>query len=233
MIGRTPRFAALVATAALLGALTGCSKSSPSPETTVTVVVTPTPSTTASTPASTATASTTASASSTPTSSEPAHATKLPGDCDSLLPISTIAPALGHSITGKTAFVVGTAEKDIGRLAYLNCRYGLNGDGKAPMLEIGVSLYNTAAQASRRIPATTADYANHGASDATAAVGGQQAHILTGGVGQGYAAPTLVMAERQRTIAITLNDPKTKAADVQSVLTKIAAVVLEQTQPTR
>jgi hypothetical protein len=230
MIGRAIRITAAALAATLLGLLTACSKSSsPRPDTTVTVVVTPTPSTTANT----ATSSSSSAAPSLTSSSPPAHATKLPGGCDALLPIITVEPALGHPLTGRTAFVIGTPEKDIGRLAYINCRYGVRSGGKAPMLEIGVSLYKTAAQAAQRIPATASDYINHGATDATATIGGQQAHILTGGRGTGYAAPTLVMADGQRTLAITLNDPKTKPADVRSVLVKIGDVALKQTQPTR
>ena len=43
--------------------------------------------------------------------------TRFSGDCYSLLSLYDVQQAIGHLIGGKTAFVVGLPEKNIGRLA--------------------------------------------------------------------------------------------------------------------
>lgn len=157
------------------------------------------------------------------------HMTALPGTCDSMLPLPLVDTALGRPITGNTAFVVGVAEKDIGRLTYLNCRYGLPAGAAAatatPKLEIGISLYQSAQDAARRIPITVDDYANHGASQSNITVDGVPAVVLTMGSGAGYASPTLVAASGQRTIAITLVE---NSANLTKDLTALAAVALQR-----
>jgi hypothetical protein len=137
---------------------------------------------------------------------------QLPGTCDSLLPAAAVDDALGRSLGGQTAFVVGLPEKDIGRLGYLNCRYGLPSGSAGSSAtavakaEIGVSLYKDAQAAAARIPATVDDYVAHAATSHTTQVNGQQATILTGGVGAGYADPTLVVASGQRTVAVSVHE---------------------------
>ncbi|MGI8761973.1 MAG: hypothetical protein ACR2LF_11915 [Jatrophihabitantaceae bacterium] len=158
--------------------------------------------------------------------------TKLPGTCDDLLPLSSIDTALGGPVAGRTAFVVGVAEKDIGRISYLNCRYGLPGGATTaptPRVEIGVSLYQTAALAAQRIPATVAAYLANGATQAPASVDGKPATILTGGVGTGYNAPTIVAVSGQRTIAVSLAADLAQGAEAAKRLTALAALAMKQT----
>lgn len=152
---------------------------------------------------------------------------ELPGTCDDLLPAAAVDNALGRSLGGTTAFVVGLPEKDIGRIGYLNCQYGLASATADPKAEIGVSLYLTDALAAKRIPATVDDYSAHGASAATSTVDGQQASILTGGRGVGYTDPTLVAADGQRTVAVSVHE----VAGTQATkdLTALAALALRQT----
>jgi hypothetical protein len=136
------------------------------------------------------------------------YMSSLPGTCAAMLPLSLIDARLGRAVKGATAFVVGAAEPTIGRMTYLNCRYGLPSGSAAatatPKLEIGISLYQSSVYAARRIPATVDDYANHGASETDVTVDGVHAAILTMASGDGYAEPTIVAASGQRTIAITL-----------------------------
>jgi hypothetical protein len=199
--------------------LTACSTSAPEPGTTVTV--------TRAEP-STATGSA-ASSGATPSPAAPAL-TRLPGTCDTMLPLPAIDTALGRAIKGRTAFVVGTAEANIARVSYLNCRYGLPAGAAArtatPIVEIGISLYSTAADAAKRVPVTVDDYANHGASQANATVDGVPVTVLAGGVGAGYSAPTLIAASDEVTIAITVVE---KAGAIASKdLTALAHLVLQQ-----
>ncbi|MCW2657342.1 MAG: hypothetical protein JWR06_1535 [Jatrophihabitans sp.] len=157
--------------------------------------------------------------------------TKLPGTCDTLLPLSIVDAALGGPVTGRTAFVVGLPEKDIGRLSYLNCRYGLPGGAAqaTPKVEIGVSLYRTSALAARRIPATVGDYVAHGSSESAATVGGKPATILVGGRGSGYASPTIVMVSGQRTIAISVAAALAPAAKRTKTLAALAELAMNRT----
>ena len=171
--------------------------------------------------------STNSGGSSSPVAIPSAHQTKLPGTCDDLLPLSAVEGALGRPVNGLTSFVVGVAEPDIGRIGYLNCRYGLANATAAPLLEIGVSLYRTPAQAAARIPATVADYANHNATSAPVQIAGATGSLLTGGAGMGYTDPTLVAAAAQRTVAITLAAKAT--TDPTKDLTALATLALTVT----
>jgi hypothetical protein len=120
-----------------------------------------------------------------------------------MLPSPAVANALGRPVNGQTAFVVGVAEPDIGRVATVNCRYGLPDAPTAnavPVVEIGVSLYDTVDDAAKRIPATVDDYVAHGATKTGTTVAGTPATILTGGTGTGYTAATIVLAAGQRTV---------------------------------
>lgn len=166
-------------------------------------------------------------------STAPGARTKLNGSCDTRMPSSAVMATLGRNIAGETSFVVGTAEPDIGRIGYLNCRYGLPKNSATPdptpMIEIGVSLYSTPDKASARIPATVEDYQAHGAQSSSATVAGHQATILTGGTGPGFTSPTIVLAADQRTVAVSL-DPSATTADKRSAdLVKLAEFALQRT----
>jgi hypothetical protein len=157
---------------------------------------------------------------------------KLSGTCDSLLPQVDIEQTVGVRFTGKTAFVVGVAEKNIGRLAYLNCRYGLAaGAGATPDVEIGISLYNTPEQARRRLAGTVDDYRGHGATQSPATVSGMDATLLSGGGGAGYDVPLLVVASGQRTVAVSVVEKLVAPSRRGAVMAKVAALALDRTAP--
>lgn len=184
------------------------------PVTTVTVTRHPAP-----TPRSSAATSAPASA---PTS---AVLAKLPGSCDDMLPLPVVENALNRNVPGLTAFVVGVAEPDIHRLGYVNCRYGLATAQSPPAIEIGISLYRTAADAAARIPATVDDFTAHGATASDTTVSGAPAQLLTGGSGAGY-GPTIVLASGQRTVAVTLAPSATRNS--RGDLTTLAALALQR-----
>jgi len=188
--------------------------------------------TTPSTPPGSAT-STTASTSAAPsTSASPTKlVTKLHGTCDTLLPQPEVEDLMGIHFVGKNAYVVGVAEKNIGRLGYLNCRYGLGTSGKgSPTVEVGISLYTTPAQAKKRLSGTVTDYLDHGATRSTTEVAGNDATLLVG-KGTGYDVPLLVVASDQRTVAVSVAENLLSAAKREPAMVKLVALALDRTAP--
>jgi hypothetical protein len=157
---------------------------------------------------------------------------KLSGNCDSLLPQVDVEQTMGVRFAGKTAFVVGVPEKNIGRLGYLNCRYGLSGSAAAtPATEIGVSLYETPQQAQKRLAGTIDDYRSHGATQTPATVSGVEGTLLVGGSGAGYDVPLLVVASGQRTVAVSVVDQLLAPSKRGAVMAKVAALAMQRTAP--
>jgi hypothetical protein len=175
----------------------------------------------------------------TPSSMQPASSaaitsppkTALAGTCDSLLPWSDVRRLAGAGLSVRTAFVVGVADKTIGRLAYLNCRYGMPPTGVTgqPQIEVGISLYQTPRQAQDRIDGTVSDYADHGAADRNVTVGQVHGALLTGGVGTGYDVPLLVVASDQRTVAVSMTAGLLGSAAQLQAMTGIVKLALERT----
>lgn len=194
------------------------------------VTVTAAPRTPSSPATTTPSGSATTSGSPTPTA---AQLTKLNGTCDTLLPDASVFDAIGASLPGTHAFVVGKPEPDIGRIGYLNCRYGVTGTGAAatPAIEIGVSLYATDAKAAARITATVDDYTAHGATGSAVKVGGVSATMLTGGAGDGYAVPLLVVSSGQRTVAVSIADSVAAGRKAVTDATALAGLTLDRTAP--
>jgi hypothetical protein len=212
----------------MLGLVAACSSSKPAKIVTVTV---PASSPAASSPA--ATGSPTTSAASSPTSTPtPTHMSAIKGTCENLLPDYDIVDAIGGTpLSGVDAFVVGTPDPTIGRIAYLNCRYGVTGTGTAatPAIEIGVSLYATSAKAAVRITATVDDYEANGATSSDITVEGVPATMLTGGSGEGFDVPLLVLAFGQRTIAVSVADSVSTGDAAVSDATALATLALDRT----
>jgi hypothetical protein len=149
-----------------------------------------------------------------------------------LLPQVEVEDVMGTHFVGKNAYVVGVPEKNIGRLAYINCRYGLGVSGKAaPSVEVGISLYKSPAQAQKRLDGTVQDYRDHGATPASATVAGAEATMLAGGTARGYDVPLLVVASDQRTVAVSAAPNLLAAGQRQAAMEKLAALALERTNP--
>jgi hypothetical protein len=158
--------------------------------------------------------------------------TKLPGTCDDLLADYDVDQALGVTqLAGADQFVVGQPERDIHRIGYLNCRYGVTGAGAAatPKVEIGISLYETAKDAAARINATSQDYTAHGATSSDVPVGTHTGTLLTGGTGAGYAVPLLVAASGQRTVAVSIDPSVASGAQLKKAAVALAALALQRT----
>jgi hypothetical protein len=218
MIGRLPGISVCVVALTLLAACT-----SSRPTRVVTVTKTPT--------SATPTATTPPAESLTPTAT-PTLLTQLKGTCDTLLTDDSVFHAIGVTdLPGEDEFVVGKPEPAIHRLAYLNCRYGVTGKHATPAIEIGISLYSTGATAASRITATVEDYEAHGASSSEENVDGLPATMLTGGVGDGYDVPTLVVASGQRTVAVSIDDAVASGDKAVTDATALAALALKRTTP--
>ena len=226
MTTTTRRLSAATGTLAVLGVLLACSSSKPGATVTVTV-----PASRASSGLAAASTSPGSGATSTPASPTATHLRKLNGTCDTLLPGFSITQALGgRTLAGATAFVVGQPEPTIGRIGYLNCRYGVTGRGAAAnaKLEIGLSLYSTAARATARVGATVDDYTAHGATAADTKVAGRSGTMLTGGAGTGYDVPLLVVASGQRTVAVNVARTLATGAKATSAAVAVAALALNR-----
>jgi hypothetical protein len=215
IVGRRAVIAGLGAVLSL-AACTAAPKAGPT--TYVTVEATPPPS-------STAASSRSATPSAAPTV---ASMSRLPGECDGLLPAGSVEDAIGRAVNGDTDFVVGVADPQIGRVSYINCRYGLASKDAPPEIEIGVSLYRTAARAEARLKSTVDDYAQHGAQATQTVVAGRPATVLLGGSGAGY-GPTLVMAVGQRTVAVSLAPTAVPSDEITKDLTALAALATRRT----
>jgi hypothetical protein len=215
----------LVVVVAVVGVLAAaCTSSKPTRFVTVTTTPTPTVASSSSTPtATTSTPSPSVSAS---------HLTSFKGTCDTLLPDGAVFNAINiDPLSGADEFVVGKADPTIHRLAYLNCRYGVTSSRSTatPPIEIGVSLYETAAEAAQRITVTVDDYTAHGASATDTQVDGSPATMLTGGAGDGYDVPTLVTSSGQRTVAVSIDRAVATGAQAEKDATSLASLALDHT----
>jgi hypothetical protein len=221
---RLVRIAYCLAPLVLLAACT-----SSKPHRTVTVTVTPPGQSSPGSPASSGSNASSATTSPAPVAS---HQNKINGTCDTLLPDNSVFDAIHvNTLPGTDAFVVGKAEPDINRIAYLNCRYGVTGKGAAatPKVEIGISLYSSARKAADRISATVDDYSAHGATASDTTVSGGPATWLSGGVGADYEVPLLVASSGQRTVAVSV-DPSLASGDrARADATALAALALART----
>jgi hypothetical protein len=225
------RFAALpllvvvLCAGSVLAACKGATKKAP----TVTVQVTRTPSSaehsTPSHPKTSAKSSGHASPSGATLHAGPPMS-KLPGQCDGLLPTPAIVNAIGQKVRGAAVFVVGLPDHSIGRVGYINCRYG--GTKTAPAIEIQVSLYESDAKAEARIGPNRDDFVGHGAKATKTTVGGAPATLLVGASGAGY-APTIVMALGQRTIAVSIEKDAVKSDKLTHDLESLAFLAAQRT----
>jgi hypothetical protein len=110
---------------------------------------------------------------------------------------ATINKTLGKTLTGKSIYIKGVAEKSIGRTGRSTCRYGVR--GKSVPIEVGVSGYRTAAQAAARVKITVSVERDAGARASSTKVGTQPATMLLGQHGS-----LVVYGDSNRTVAVTL-----------------------------
>jgi hypothetical protein len=185
----------------------------------------PAPSPSPSTSASTSPVANVTTHSKHPPPTKPKY-TKLAGTCKTQLGADSINKVLGQKLAGSIEYGVGGSDPSINRLTFIDCKYG-NIRGKAPVVEIRVSLYRSEGDAADRIQATIQDFEQHGASASSTTVGGQHATLLLGANMLTY-GPTLVKVAGVRTIAITM---RPDWDNVQHLLPALAGLALRKTTP--
>jgi len=141
----------------------------------------------------------------------------LPNDCSLLLTHATVNKALGRTLTGKTVYIKGLAEPKIGRTGRATCRYGVR--NKAVPIEVGVSGYQTVAEADTRVKVTVGAERDAGASSSSTTIAGHGATVLLGKHGS-----LLVYGDSNRTVAVTLG-AGVGGRQAATVLQKLAAAV--------
>ena len=225
MIGKRAAVASVCALA-LAAPLAGCTNSTVGKTRYVTVERTVTPTPPQSAPA--------ASSSSTAPPASPIRTStmhKLPGSCDSRLPVSRVEDALNGPVTGRANFVVGLPDASIGRVSYFYCQYGMPSTrGGVAKIQIQITLYRTPKQAAARLAPTVADYTANGAHAQKVTIAGLPATLLLGGSGTGY-GPTSVLIAGQRTIAVTLRPGVFPAAQVNHDLIALTTLAGRVTSP--
>ena len=125
----------------------------------------------------------------------------LPVGCDVVLPFTDLDQALGRPLFGGSRYVVGVAQRSIGRTGRVTCQYGLPAIGKgAAPLEVGMSTYKDAASATERVAATIAGLRSGATSQKAVTVAGQPTTVI------GYKlGVTAVLAQGERTLAVTVS----------------------------
>ncbi|UQX87121.1 hypothetical protein M6D93_12515 [Jatrophihabitans telluris] len=138
---------------------------------------------------------------------------------------------LNAPVIGQTAYIVGVPQTDIGRVAYLNCKYGITKTKvkkktvTTTKIEVGISLYGTSQQALDRVAGTVDAYRLAGSTTSDAGVGQFSGTILMGG-GE---LPTLVVAAGPRTVAVTVVGNLVASSKLPTTLERIAKAALDAT----
>ena len=174
----------------------------------------------------------------TPSASRPAgtptrRQLSLGGSCDSLLPLAQIWQSSGLTFAGLTRFVVGVPKPNIGRLAYLNCRYGIppqhgaNADGAADRDRDQPVPHTRAGPGAGprhrlRLPLQQR-HRSHPDRRRTARRPAQQRGRA------GYDAPLLVLAAGQRTIAVSIAGRAGTSATRWRAMAALTALALART----
>jgi hypothetical protein len=220
----SPRVLA-VALSAIAVLLAGCAhRSTPGATVVRTVVVTPTPTPTPTTSSPLPTPTPTPTTSTPAASSAPPKYTKLPGTCPKVLPPAAINRAVGEKLPGISQYAVGGPDPTIGRLTYIDCKYGVT-HARGPAVEITVSLYRSATDAANRVSQTIQDFGYHGATSSSTKVSGRAATLLLGADLQSY-GPTVVVPVGLRTVAVTL---RSGTANPTPTLGRLAGLAIRST----
>jgi hypothetical protein len=116
--------------------------------------------------------------------------------------LTTVERAIRDKLPGTTAYSIGRGDPTIGRLMYINCKYGVS-RAKGPSIEVSVSLYKSVGAAADRVVGTSQDFTAHGATSSGTKVAGRPATLLLGANMLAY-GPTVVVHAGLRTVAVTL-----------------------------
>ena len=204
--------------------VTGCAHRSIAGKTVYkTVTTAPTPST--STPApSTTPPSSSAKPSPSHTKPPPPKYTRLTATCRGDMRLTTVEKAIGQKLRGTTAYAVGRGDPTIGRLMYINCKYGVS-RARGAFIEVTVSLYRSIGAAADRVRGTILDFTSHGATSSGTKIAGRNATLLLGANMLAY-GPTVVLHAGLRTVAVTL---RPDASNPTPTLKQVATLAVRRT----
>ena len=144
-----------------------------------------------------------------------------------MLSPTTVDMIVGQPVIGRSSFVIGAPDPTINRISYINCRFGITaavGQPEDPQVEVGVSAYASVASAAARVTGTVDGCRGSGGASASVAV---QTGV-TGTVLTGCGTTTLVAANGNRTVAVSVLEPLL-GAKRDAVLTGLAAKAFNAT----
>jgi hypothetical protein len=159
----------------------------------------------------------------TPTRAKPQKVV-LPADCDGVLSVANVSHALGKPVKGKTIFLRNVALPKIHRTGRVTCYYGVTSTISKSPVQAGMSAYSTAEAATSRLAITVAAERSAGANVLPIKIGDIPGTVLVGKAGA-----LLVVAQGQRTIAISLAKG-VGGADPQHALNMLGGDLLAQVQ---
>lgn len=157
------------------------------------------------------------------TATKPERAVALPDNCYDVLSDQQAITSAGKLLHGRTIYVKGVPIKTIGRTSRVTCSYGVTQAANAanPPLQVSLSAYSSAAQATKRVVATiVGERAGHVVA-ADASVGGHDATLLTGQDGT-----LVVFADGKLTVAVSVS-ARAKLPNPSGSVEKAAAQVLQ------
>lgn len=146
-------------------------------------------------------------------------AVKLPDNCYDVISPDAAKSALRRSLPGRVIYVKNVAIKSIKRTGRVTCSYG-PAPGKDPMLQVGVSAYETKGAAADRVSVTVQAEQAAGAQVKDATVRGNPATVLLGQNGS-----LLVLSRDRITLAVSI-DKRAQVQDPQPALVDVAKAVL-------
>lgn len=144
----------------------------------------------------------------------------LPASCAAMIPGNQLDASVGVPVSAAVNRVVGEAIPGIGRTGRLTCSYGAPVGGVYP-LEIALSSYTTAAQATSRVSLTVADAEQQGVGSTTVPAGGVDGTFIplpSGG--------TVVASSGLYSVAVTMAPTLVPADQVAAKSGALAGIVL-------
>ncbi len=163
-----------------------------------------------------------------PARHKPAHPKKqkvvLPADCDGVLSVANVSHALGKPVKGKTVFLRNVALPKIKRTGRVTCYYGVKTTISKSPVQAGLSAYSTEEAATSRVAITVAAEQSAGAIVRATKIGDVAGTVLVGRTGS-----LLVMAQGQRTLAVSLAKG-IGGTHPDNILTMLGGDILAQVQ---
>ncbi|HSV66838.1 MAG TPA: hypothetical protein VLJ59_13130 [Mycobacteriales bacterium] len=147
----------------------------------------------------------------------------LPDTCADVLTLDELDKVVGHTVPGRSVYILGKDEPKIHRTGRVTCRYGVHKLGRTTVVpvEVGLSAYSDVGSAADRIRVTVADQRTHGATPVDVSLGGTPGTVLLN-----PATALLVFVTGQRTAAISITKDVATGDRARDVLIQLGTAVL-------